>query len=59
MVSAIEVPDLDEVGVDHRDLLEPGTREAFEELISPVRAASLLNQSLASVERQISGPGIQ
>ena len=28
---AIEVPVLDEVGVDHGDLLEPGTREAFED----------------------------
>ncbi len=30
-----------------------------EELISPVRAAALLNQSLDSVEQQISGPMIQ
>ena len=30
-----------------------------EELISPVRAAALLNQSFESVERQISGPAIQ
>ncbi len=32
------------------------SRAVGEELISPVRAAALLNQSLASVERQISGP---
>ena len=35
------------------------SRAVGEELISPVRAASLLNQSLESVERQISGPAIQ
>ena len=34
-------------------------RAVGEELISPVRAAELLNQSLDSVERQISGPAIQ
>ena len=34
-------------------------RAVGEELISPVRAAELLNQSLESVERQISGPAIQ
>ena len=32
------------------------SRALGEELISPVRAAALLNQSLASVEQQISGP---
>ena len=35
------------------------SRTVGEELISPVRAAALLNQSLESVERQISGPAIQ
>ena len=35
------------------------SRAVGEGLISPVRAASLLNQSLASVERQISGPPTQ
>ena len=35
------------------------SRAVGEELISPVRAAALLNQSLESVERQISGPAIQ
>ena len=35
------------------------SRAVGEELISPVRAAALLNQSLDSVERQISGPPIQ
>ena len=34
-------------------------RAVGEELISPVRAAALLNQSLDSVEQQISGPTIQ
>ena len=34
-------------------------RAVGEELISPARAATLLNQSLDSVERQISGPTIQ
>ena len=34
-------------------------RAVGEELISPVRAAALLDQSLESVERQISGPAIQ
>ena len=34
------------------------SRAVGEELISPVRAAALLNQSLDSVERQISGPTI-
>ena len=34
-------------------------RAAGEELISPVRAAALLDASLESVERQISGPAIQ
>ena len=34
-------------------------RAVGEELISPVRAAALLNQSLDSVERQISGPTTQ
>ena len=34
------------------------SRAVGEELISPVRAAALLNQSLESVERQISGPAI-
>ncbi len=33
-------------------------RAVGEELISPVRAASLLNQSLDSVERRISGPTV-
>ena len=31
-------------------------RAIGEELISPVRAAALLNEPLATVERQISGP---
>ena len=35
------------------------SRAVGEELISPVRAAALLNESLESVERQISGPAIQ
>ena len=35
------------------------SRAVGEELISPVRAAALLNQSLDSVERQISGPTTQ
>ena len=35
------------------------SRAVGEELISPVRAAALLGQSLESVERQISGPAIQ
>ncbi len=35
------------------------SRAAGEGLISPVRAAALLNQSLEFVERQISGPAIQ
>ena len=35
------------------------SRAVGEELISPVRAAALLNQSLESVERQITGPAIQ
>ena len=35
------------------------SRAVGEELISPVRAAALLNQSLDSVERQISGPASQ
>ena len=35
------------------------SRAVGEELISPVRAAALLNQSLESVERQISGPATQ
>ena len=35
------------------------SRAMGEGLISPVRAAALLNQSLESVERQISGPAIQ
>ena len=35
------------------------SRAVGEELISPVRAAALLNQPLESVERQISGPAIQ
>lgn len=35
------------------------SRAVGEELISPVRAAALLNQSLDSVEQQISGPRIQ
>ena len=34
-------------------------RAVAEELISPVRAATLLNQSLDSVEQRISGPRIQ
>lgn len=34
-------------------------RAVGEELISPARAASLLNQPLADVERQISGPLVQ
>ena len=34
-------------------------RAVGEELISPVRAAALLNQSLESVDRQISGPANQ
>ena len=34
-------------------------RAVGEELISPVRAAALLNESLDAVERQISGPAIQ
>ncbi len=34
------------------------SRAMGEKLISPVRAAALLNQSLESVERQISGPDI-
>ena len=34
-------------------------RAVGEELISPVRAAALLNQSLDSVEQQITGPTIQ
>ena len=35
------------------------SRAVGEELISPVRAAVLLNESLATVERQIRGPTIQ
>ena len=35
------------------------SRAVAEELISPARAATLLNQSLESVERQISGPTIK
>ena len=35
------------------------SRAVGEELISPVRAAALLDQSLESVERQIRGPAIQ
>ncbi len=35
------------------------SRAVGEELISPVRAAALLNQSLDSVEQQIGGPAIQ
>jgi len=35
------------------------SRAVGEELISPVRAAALLNQSLDSVEQQISGPTVQ
>ncbi len=35
------------------------SRAVGEELISPARAAALLNQSLDFVERQISGPAIQ
>ncbi len=35
------------------------SRAVGEGLISPVRAAALLNQSLESVEREISGPAIQ
>ena len=35
------------------------SRALGEELISPVRAAALLNQSLDSVERQINGPASQ
>ena len=35
------------------------SRAVGEELISPVRAAELLNQSLETVEREIAGPAIQ
>ena len=35
------------------------SRAVGEELISPVRAATLLNQPLAAVEREINGPTIQ